>query len=340
MLRRLANLLTAFALSASLAACGGMVAGNGRGNVPLSQDTQLKLASMGSSPADPMMIRIFKESSELEVWKRTKTGAYKLFQTYEICTWSGGLGPKVKEGDRQAPEGFYTITPGLLNPNSNYYLAFNTGFPNKFDRAWGRTGSNLMVHGDCSSSGCYAMTNDQIKEIYALARETFKGGNASFHVEIYPFRMTPKNLARHASSGHMPFWKNLKDGYDRFELTKRPSNWDVCNKEYVFDVPREMILDARAACPAEAIVRTAALDQKQAADEKAMQAELATLQAKAGTDAEPAGNASKEQTAAVAPGQPVEDVATGPGSVDPARAAEVGATAVGAPVPAARDPRG
>ena len=103
----------------------------------------------------PILIRIFKEESELEVWKQDTTGRFELFKVYPICRWSGDLGPKVSEGDRQAPEGFYTITPGLMNPNSNYYLAINTGFPNAYDRANDRHGGFLMIHGDCSSRGCY-----------------------------------------------------------------------------------------------------------------------------------------------------------------------------------------
>jgi murein L,D-transpeptidase YafK len=182
---------------------------NAKAIQPLKQEAVSRLSSMGSSPAAPMMIRIFKETSELEVWKQAG-GSYKLFKTYEICAWSGTLGPKIKEGDRQSPEGFYTITPGLMNPNSNYYLAFNTGFPNKFDRAYGRTGSDLMVHGDCSSRGCYSMTDESIAEIYALARETFKGGNPSFQLQIYPFRMTVANLARHADNPHMSFGRTSR----------------------------------------------------------------------------------------------------------------------------------
>ena len=80
----------------------------------------------------PILIRIFKEESELEVWKQDTTGRFELLKVYPICRWSGDLGPKISEGDRQAPEGFYTITPGLMNPNSNYYLAINTGFPNAY----------------------------------------------------------------------------------------------------------------------------------------------------------------------------------------------------------------
>src|SRR5690606_23498572 len=147
--------------------------------------------------------------------------------TYEICAWSGELGPKLKEGDRQAPEGFYTITPGQMNPRSIAYLSFNTGFPNKFDSAHGRTGSDLMVHGDCSSRGCYALTNEDIAEVYALARESFAGGNSSFEMQIFPFRMSAQNLARHEASPHMAFWRNLKEGADRFDVAKVPPSWDV-----------------------------------------------------------------------------------------------------------------
>ena len=127
------------------------------------------------------------------------------------------LGPKFQQGDRQAPEGFYTITPDLMNPNSSAYLAINTGFPNAYDQANGRTGQFLMIHGDCSSAGCYAMTDEQIAGIYTLAREAFFGGQRSFQVQAYPFRMTPLNMARNRNSPHMAFWRMLKQGYDHFE---------------------------------------------------------------------------------------------------------------------------
>ena len=139
------------------------------------------------------------------------------------------------EGDRQAPEGFYTITPELMNPNSNFYLAINTGFPNSFDKANDRDGTFLMIHGDCSSSGCYAMTDEQIGEIYSLARDSFLGGQPSFQVQAYPFRMTPANLARHRTNPHMAFWKMLKIGNDHFETTHLQPKVDVCDRRYVFD---------------------------------------------------------------------------------------------------------
>ena len=122
----------------------------------------------------PILVRLFKEEAELEVWKQDTTGRFQILKIYPICRWSGDLGPKLQEGDRQAPEGFYTITPELMNSNSNFYLAINFGYPNSFDKANNRDGSLLMIHGDCSSSGCYAMTDEQISEIYSLARDLFR----------------------------------------------------------------------------------------------------------------------------------------------------------------------
>ena len=143
----------------------------GKATKELSPQLLTLLQQRNMPKRSPILIRIFKEESELEVWKQDTTGHFQLLKIYPICRWSGDLGPKVHEGDRQAPEGFYTITPALMNPNSNYYLAINTGFPNAYDRANDRHGAFLMIHGDCSSRGCYAMTDEQIAEIYSLARE-------------------------------------------------------------------------------------------------------------------------------------------------------------------------
>ena len=206
-----------------------------RAEQPLSPQTVALLHEKHMAKGSPILVRIFKEEAELEVWKKDETGRYALLKTYPICRWSGELGPKVREGDRQAPEGFYDITPAQLNPNSNYYLAFNMGYPNAYDRAWGRTGSDLMVHGDCSSRGCYAMTDEQIGEIYALARDAFFGGQKAFQVQAYPFRMTPANMARHRGNPNMAFWKMLKRGYDHFAVTRLQPKVDVCQRHYVFD---------------------------------------------------------------------------------------------------------
>lgn len=223
---------------------------------PLSQKTLSEIQEKNMDKASPILVRLFKEESELEVWKQTKDGQYALLKTYPICRWSGDLGPKKKEGDRQAPEGFYTITPGQMNPNSSYYLAFNTGFPNAYDRAMGYTGSELMVHGDCSSRGCYAMTDEQIQEIYALARESFFGGQKSFQLQAFPFRMTAMNMAKHRNNPNFAFWKMLKEGYDHFEATKFETKVAVCDRRYVFDpaepdgATKPLSFNPKGACPA------------------------------------------------------------------------------------------
>jgi len=202
----------------------------------LSPEMMAQLQQNNMPTESPMLVRLFKEEAELEVWKQDASGRYQLLKTYPICRWSGELGPKVKEGDRQAPEGFYAITPGQMNPNSAYYLSFNMGYPNAYDRAWGRTGSQLMVHGDCSSRGCYAMTDDQIGEIYALARESFFGGQRAFQVQALPFRMTATNMARHRNNPNMPFWRMLKEGTDLFDVTRKEPQVNVCEKRYAFNV--------------------------------------------------------------------------------------------------------
>jgi len=203
----------------------------------------------------PILVRLFKEEAELEVWKQDTTGRFQLLKTYPICRWSGDLGPKLHEGDRQAPEGFYTVTPKLMNPNSNYYLAINVGYPNIFDKANNRGGSFLMIHGDCWSSGCYAMTDEQISEIYSLARDSLLGGRQSFQVQAYPFRMTPANLARHRNNPSLDFWKMLKIGNDHFETTQLEPKVDVCNRLYVFDAqsppnsPKPLVFSPTDKCP-------------------------------------------------------------------------------------------
>ena len=216
---------------------------------PLSEAMLDELDIRKMAKESPVLIRIFKEESELELWKVDKSGRFALLRTYPICRWSGDLGPKIQEGDRQAPEGFYTITPDLMNPNSHYHLAINTGFPNAFDRANGRSGASLMIHGDCASVGCYAMTDEQITEIYSLAREAFFGGQRSFQIQAYPFRMTPLNMARHRNSPHLAFWKVLKEGYDHFEVTRKEPKVAVCDKHYVFDAQSSGKFNPMDRCP-------------------------------------------------------------------------------------------
>ncbi|RIA55890.1 L,D-transpeptidase family protein [Dichotomicrobium thermohalophilum] len=200
---------------------------------PIPAAAQARLAKMGMTADAPILVRIFKEEAELEIWKKKDDGRFHLFKTYPICFFSGKLGPKLKEGDKQAPEGFYTVSPGRMNPNSDFHLSFNLGYPNRFDAAHGRTGAHLMVHGDCSSAGCYAMTDALIEEIYAIAREAFEGGQRRFHVHAFPFRMTEENMARHQGNRWYGFWQMLKAGYDAFEQTRVQPSIAVCEKRYL-----------------------------------------------------------------------------------------------------------
>ena len=245
--RSLCKLLVAAGAAPALAACQSEY--QPKHLRPLPTSLRVKMENLAMSEGDPIFIRIFKEESDLEVWKQGPDGRFMLLESYEICTWSGQLGPKFQEGDRQAPEGFYTITPAQMNPNSSFYLSFNLGFPNAYDRSHGRTGSHLMVHGACSSAGCYAMTDEQISDIYGLAREAFEGGQRAFQVHAFPFRMTPENMARHADHEHFAFWQMLQEGYQHFELTRLPPQVDVCDRRYIFNAIAAEQFSAAEQCP-------------------------------------------------------------------------------------------
>jgi murein L,D-transpeptidase YafK len=277
----------ALAAGALLAGCNSdeiSLANNAKANQPVPPKLVAEMAAKNMDLQSPILIRLFKQEAELEVWKQDRTGRFEILKTYPICRWSGDLGPKVREGDRQAPEGFYAISPSQMNPQSAYYLSFNTGYPNAYDRSLGHTGSELMVHGDCSSRGCYAMTDEQIAEIYSLGRESFFGGQKSFQFQAYPFKMTPVNMARHRNNPNMPFWKMIKEGYDHFEVTRQEPKVDFCEKKYVFDAvkapdaKRDPVFEASAKCPAYIVPQEVAdaVREKQQQDE----AEFAKLVAK------------------------------------------------------------
>src|SRR6266850_627472 len=254
-------LITSVALGAGvlLAGCNSddiSLANNAKANQPVPAKLIAEMTAKDMDLQSPILVRLFKQEAELEIWKQDRSGRFALLKTYPICRWSGDLGPKVREGDRQAPEGFYAISPAQMNPQSAYYLSFNTGYPNAFDKALGHTGSQLMVHGDCSSRGCYAMTDEQIAEIYSLGRESFFGGQRAFQFQAYPFKMTPVNMAKHRNNPNMPFWKMIKEGNDHFEVTRQEPKVDFCEKKYVFDAikapnaKRDPVFDASAKCPA------------------------------------------------------------------------------------------
>ena len=250
--RSVRQVLAVAATAGALSACAGV--GTPPAHLmPLPQETVTLLGKKHMEAQAPIFIRIYKEESELEVWKMRDDGRFYHLKTFPICNWSGQLGPKLREGDRQSPEGFYTIAKEQMNPNSQYYLAFNLGYPNPFDKSNRRTGDALMVHGGCGSSGCYAMTDALMEELYALVREAFNGGQMVVHVHAFPFRMNSQNMVSHAKSEWQGFWRTLKEGYDYFELTRQVPTVAVCNRRYVVNVRMSSgdptKIDPAAACP-------------------------------------------------------------------------------------------
>ncbi len=195
---------------------------------------QERLKAEGVALGAPIFIRIFKREFELEVWL-LRNGRFTRFATYPICRYSGKLGPKLRQGDRQAPEGIYSVDAKALNPHSRWHRSFNLGFPNAFDRTHARTGSFVMVHGGCSSIGCYAMTNPVIDEIWSLVTAALDHGQDRFQVQVFPFRMTEENLASRAQSPQAAFWRDLRKGYDVFEADRRPPKVSVCGGSYAFE---------------------------------------------------------------------------------------------------------
>ncbi len=200
----------------------------------VTPDLKADLAAKGLKFGSPVFIRIFKETRELELWVQGGDGKFSRFRNYRISAMSGRLGPKVKQGDRQAPEGFYYVSSGRFNPYSSFHLSFDIGYPNAFDRAHSRTGSLIMIHGKSASIGCFAMTDASIEQIYTLARAALNGGQKFFRVHVFPFRMTDARMAREAKNRHFAFWENLREGYDAFETSRIPPDVTVRGKRYVF----------------------------------------------------------------------------------------------------------
>jgi len=207
-----------------------------RYTAPLTEELHEKGLALG----DPIFLRITKTQSKtdkqgrLEAFVENDDGKFLLFKTWDICTYSGKLGPKLKQGDRQSPEGFYFVKPAQMNPYSSYHLSFNLGYPNAYDRVHKRTGDYLMVHGDCVSIGCYAMTDKGIEEIYILMGAALKGGQPFVRVHVFPFPMTDGNMKAYKGNANIEFWENLKTGWEWFEEKSRPPNVNVAQKRYIF----------------------------------------------------------------------------------------------------------
>lgn len=193
-----------------------------------------EISKKGLKWGTPVFIRAFKQEKTLELWLQNKDRKFELFRTHPIAAASGDLGPKLREGDRQVPEGFYFVPPSQMNPQSNFHLSFNIGYPNKYDLAHDRTGTFIMVHGSDVSIGCLAMTDEKIEEIYTLCDAAHQNGQKFFRVHIFPFRMTDEEMAKHSESPWLPFWKNLQTGYQWFEAHRTPPNVSVKDLTYQF----------------------------------------------------------------------------------------------------------
>lgn len=230
-------------LAASL---GGGARAAEKGELPIPAATLALMTAKDTTPAAPILMRAYKEESEIEIWKQNSAGRYVFLKSFPICRWSGTLGPKTTQGDRQTPEGFYSVGATQMNPNSHYYLSFDTGYPNVFDKAHGRSGSSVMVHGTCSSAGCFAMTDKGVGEIFALAREALRGGQSAFEFQSYPFRMSAQNMARYRADPNIAFWRQLKEGSDRFEATGEELAVSVADGRYAFAPSADPVKEAAA----------------------------------------------------------------------------------------------
>ena len=233
----MSKLLFALLLLFSLAAGGQTTIPDSKRAADIRQKMwprlQKELKTRGLKEDQPVFIRIIKETGILQLWVLSDK-EYELFKSYEVCNYSGGLGTKTHDGDNKSPEGYYTITPGQLHPNSEYHLAINIGYPNPLERQLRYTGDAIMIHGDCASIGCYAMTDPIIEEIYTMVYQAFAHGQKSIQLSIVPFKMDDEHMKTYASSPNYPFWKNLKEGYDLFQKTHIPPVVTVNNKTYAF----------------------------------------------------------------------------------------------------------
>ena len=252
---------------------------------PETDRLEQRLTEQGLKSGAPILIRVFKEESELEIWME-KGDTYVHFATYPICHWSGTLGPKLREGDKQTPEGFYTLASRQLHHVGRWPRSLELGFPNAFDRAHNRDGSYILVHGGCSSVGCFAMTNPVIGEIYGLARAALEGEQRHIPVHVFPFRMTEANLASHSASAWSGFWQDLRDGYQSFERTHRPPRVRVCEGRYWIEdgAPKPVDEPSREASERRKDRRRTAQD---AIGEECPAPDVIAAQGKRQTDAEP-----------------------------------------------------
>ncbi len=200
-----------------------------------------RLRAVGiSTDSFDLLIRAFKFEEDLEVWAKNKNEVqYTHVHTYKFCENVGELGPKRKEGDKQIPEGFYSLSK--FNPTSNYHLSLKVDYPNESDSILSdkvSPGGMIFIHGGCKTIGCIPITDEYIQELYVLAVEAKNGGQENIQIHLYPARMTSENmelLNAQYESELLSFWKQLKVGYDLFEKTNILPEIEISSKgEYLF----------------------------------------------------------------------------------------------------------
>lgn len=249
----------------------------------LSNHLPLKaaLAQAGLTLGSPIYLRVFKSNGKegifstlasvprggtevwipnlkrawVELWMQGQDRHYQLFKHYPVCTYTGDLGPKRTEADKQTPEGFYAIESRGMNPHSAYYRSMDIGYPNAYDRMQGATGSHIKIHGMCISGGCFTMgephseDHRQIEELYTVVRAAHANGQAQVPVHIFPFPMTADNMALYAHAPWIRFWSQLKPAYDLFARDRVPPEVQVINGEYVILPGSSARGSACGACP-------------------------------------------------------------------------------------------
>jgi murein L,D-transpeptidase YafK len=179
-------------------------------------------------PPHAIFLRVIKRDRALEVWAQPASEApFEWVRNIDVCYYSGTLGPKRREGDRQHPEGFYTID--RFNPRSRYHLSLRISYPNRSDRILGdpdTPGGDIFIHGGCGSTGCLAVTDAGIEPLYVLAVLARSGGQRHIPIHIFPIRFSDEDdLAwlREVTDdpGLWEFWTSLRPGFDYFEQHRR-----------------------------------------------------------------------------------------------------------------------
>ena len=183
-------------------------------------------------PPRQVLLRAYKHEKMMEVWASDRRkGPLKRLANYAICSLSGGPGPKLREGDGQVPEGFYYLN--FYHSRSTFFLAMRVNYPNRRDRKLKRTGSAIMIHGNCVSIGCLAMSDERIQELWLITTAARRRGKLAVH--IFPTCELARAIKAAKDPSLAAFWTNLKQGMDLFDKDRKPRKWTVGPKgEYLF----------------------------------------------------------------------------------------------------------